>query len=299
MKVIPPVAITDAMLVSSSVPEIEGPAWAAGTAYAKDARVINAHRVYRSLQANNTGHTPGATGNEAWWEDLGPTNRWAMLGNEPAYVTTTAEQLVLKIKPGMVRALGLPEVSAADARVTMTVAGELVFDSQEISLRDERHVIDAYTYFFSDFRQRTSLLLDALPPYGAGEITITLRNPGGTVVAGPLLVGPMDTYGLDEFGVDISMVDYSVVKFDPDFGRATLSPRGWAVAVDAMLQLENTEVDRTFTGLRARRAKPSLYVIGDGMFDCLFVYGTATFRINIPGAVKSRCSISLKAMTRQ
>lgn len=299
MKVIPPVVITDAMLISSSVPENDGAAWAAGTSYAKDVRVISAHRVYRSLQASNTGHVPGATGNEAWWEHIGPTNRWAMLGNEPVYVTTTPELLVLKIKPGQVRALSLPEIAAASARVTMTVAGDLVFDSQEISLRDERHVVDGYTYFFSDFRQRTSLLLDNLPPYGAGEITITLRNPGGNVVAGPLLVGPLDTYGLDEFGVEISVIDYSKVEFDKDFGRATLAQRGWAVSVDALLQLNNSEVDRTLKGLVARRAKPSLYVIGDGMFDALFVYGTASFRINIPGAVKSRCSISLKAMTRQ
>lgn len=297
MKVIPPVALTDAMLVFSSIPENEGAVWAAGVSYAKDVRVVNAHRVYRSLQVGNTGHTPGATGNDAWWEDLGPTNRWAMLGDDPSYMTTAAESVTVSLAPGIVRAVCMPNVDANTARVTLAVAGELVFDSGEISLRDERHVVDAYTYFFSDLRLRSAVFLQDIPPYGSGVLSITLSRPGGTVSAAPVVLGPLATYGEDAFGVEIGVKDYSVVKFN-DFGRATLSRRGMAKTVDVMLELPNDEVDRTFRAISALRATPALFVIGDGLFDCLTVYGIASFRINIPNAVKSRCSLTIQGLTQ-
>jgi len=41
--------------------------YAAGTTYAAGAYVSYNHKVYRSLQAGNVGHTPGAVGSSTWW----------------------------------------------------------------------------------------------------------------------------------------------------------------------------------------------------------------------------------------
>ena len=72
MKVIPPVDITDALLVGSTVPELDATAtgdglgatiWAPGTTYAAGARVVRlqTHRVYESVDNGNLGNVPENT----------------------------------------------------------------------------------------------------------------------------------------------------------------------------------------------------------------------------------------------
>lgn len=72
-RIIKPVAITDAMLVSSSVPEALVTEYAGGTAYAlgdiRGVTVGTAQTVYQSLQAANTGHAPASS--PTWWKALG------------------------------------------------------------------------------------------------------------------------------------------------------------------------------------------------------------------------------------
>lgn len=72
-RLIPPIPITDAVLTSSSVPEVTVPEYASGTTYtAGDVRgVTNGTKqlVYQSLQAGNIGHAPGSS--PAWWKSLG------------------------------------------------------------------------------------------------------------------------------------------------------------------------------------------------------------------------------------
>ena len=69
--------------------------WNAGTTYAvnAEARSDTTHRIYRSLQASNTNHDPEAdvdpeSGLGTWWQDVGPTNAWAMF--DPVNLTQTS-----------------------------------------------------------------------------------------------------------------------------------------------------------------------------------------------------------------
>lgn len=72
-RLIRPVAITDAMLISSTVPETMATAYAPGTTYAAGDRVGvttgTTQLVYQSLQAGNLGRTPASS--PAWWKLLG------------------------------------------------------------------------------------------------------------------------------------------------------------------------------------------------------------------------------------
>ena len=72
-RMIRPIAITDAKLVSSSVPEAPVAAYVAGTTYAlgDQAGVTTgtAQIVYESLQAGNVGNTPASSPD--WWQELG------------------------------------------------------------------------------------------------------------------------------------------------------------------------------------------------------------------------------------
>lgn len=76
MNVIPPLAITDARLTSSTAVEIAPAAYAADTTYGKDGTVSVAGSaglvdVYKSLQADNTGHAPASS--PMWWKYIGST----------------------------------------------------------------------------------------------------------------------------------------------------------------------------------------------------------------------------------
>jgi hypothetical protein len=76
VKIASPIAITDATLVSSNVPEGAAAAYNAGATYAAgDVVSYSADGSlllpqWYSLQSSNTGHTPGEIGSEAWWGSL-------------------------------------------------------------------------------------------------------------------------------------------------------------------------------------------------------------------------------------
>lgn len=70
MNVIPPIALTDAMLYSSTAIETAPAAYAGGTTYALNDTVsvagsLGLLTVYKSLQAANTGHAPASSPD--WW----------------------------------------------------------------------------------------------------------------------------------------------------------------------------------------------------------------------------------------
>lgn len=76
MKIVPPITITDAMLVSANVSEGPAADYNAGTTYAAGDVVsgvtANSLKIqYASLQGGNLNHTPGASGSEAWWRAIG------------------------------------------------------------------------------------------------------------------------------------------------------------------------------------------------------------------------------------
>lgn len=76
MRVIPPLAITDAMLTSSSAVETAPAAYAGGTTYALNdtasvAGSAGLITVYKSLAGSNTGHDPASS--PLWWVSIGTT----------------------------------------------------------------------------------------------------------------------------------------------------------------------------------------------------------------------------------
>jgi hypothetical protein len=76
MNVIPQLAITDAMLTSSTAVETAPAAYTGGTTYALNdtasvAGSAGLITVYKSLQASNTGHTPASS--PTWWASIGET----------------------------------------------------------------------------------------------------------------------------------------------------------------------------------------------------------------------------------
>lgn len=120
LRITVPVAITDAMVTATDVPEADYAAWAGGTTYALGDRVINGHKIWESAQAGNTGHDPETSGS-AWWLKVSATNRWRLFDLEQVTSTSKASGMYYELEPGSpinsVHMLGLYDVDSVQLRV--------------------------------------------------------------------------------------------------------------------------------------------------------------------------------------
>lgn len=164
MKVIKPVVIRAAQLISSSVAETEYAAYAPATDYAVFERRIYNHKIWESVQTPNVGHTPGT--DALYWAEIGPTNRWAMLDTEISTATSAPLSLVATIAPGLVNSLALLEIDGAQLNVTVRdgPGGPVVYDYDK-SL-DGSVVYDWLQYFYEPFIAMHEVVLSDLPLYG-------------------------------------------------------------------------------------------------------------------------------------
>ncbi|MDX9843920.1 MAG: hypothetical protein RBT42_09205 [Aquabacterium sp.] len=295
MKIIKPTVITDAKLVSSSIPENDHPVWSAATAYAKGDRVIlvSTHSIYQRLVAGTTAASPDVDPEN--WQRVGPTNRWAMFDRAVGSLSSATDTMTVTLEPGIVRALALVDVAAAEAIVTMTDGAETVY-SRTVDMRDESNVIDWESYFFGDFLVRkTVMTLTDLPPYLNGQVTITL-NGTGPVSIGTVAVGSIFNLGVTVHGMSLGIIDYSVKSTD-SFGVTAVVERAWAKRMTAQVVLDTTRVDEVHRQLAATRATPAVWIGGDRI-DQSVIYGFfKDWSIDVAYASKSYCSLTIEGLT--
>ena len=296
MKVLTPTPITDALFTSSTAPETDHAAYAAGTTYALGAKVIRAgtHRRYESLQAGNTGNTPESS--PTWWLDIGPTNRWAMFDSVVGTATTLASPLTVVLAPGYSSALALLELVGTSVTVSMTsaTAGGSVY-SRTISL-DASEVSDYYEYFFDPFVQRTSIVLTDLPPYADGVLTVSIT--GSTVACGLLKVGLLTDLGLTLAGVTAGINDYSVKETDA-FGNTILTERAWSRRLTARVMVDKADFNRVDRKLSDLRATPVVWIASeDEQLAPLVAFGfSRSFNTEITYPWHFMCSLEIEGMT--
>ncbi|MCU6454356.1 hypothetical protein LPN01_09715 [Sphingomonas sp. A2-49] len=297
-----PIAVTDAVLSTSSVAEADAPEWSVATTYAAGTRVIKAatHRIYESLAGANVGNDPAGTSGK--WFDVGPTGRWAMFDQALGSVTTSASAIVLTLKPGpAVTGLAVLDTNAATVRV------------QAGSYDRTQAVVDG---------AGSALFLDLAAPAGA-NVTVTLTPAAatatprpwddgarwsdyaswrdtlgagdGTVSVGTLLIGRLTGLGVTEASPTASITDYSRKVVD-DFGEVSIVPRAWAKKMAAKALIRTDAVDQVAGRIAAARALPSLW-LGDAGLDSLTVYGFfRDFSIEI-GTSVSKLSLSIEGLS--
>lgn len=293
MKLIRPTPITDAELVSSTIPETDYGVWESTTTYTLGARTIKSHRQWESAQAGNLNHDPDSAG-LSWWIDLGPTNRMAMFDDKVGTQTVADLSLTVVLAPGRIDALALLQVAAALATVTMTIGAEVVYE-REVSLIDDSGITDWYAYFFEPIRPKDYVVLTDLPVYGEAITTITLSKPAGEVSCGMAIVGQKSDLGGTLTNPSAGINDYSKKSTD-DFGNTTLVPRSFSKRMGVKLILDNTEIDRVHAVLASLRAAPVIW-IGDEEYSSLLVYGFyRDFELDIAYANFSYCSLNIEGM---
>lgn len=278
MRVIVPVALTDAMLSSSSVAETDHTAWSNATAYTVGTRVryvaTDVHLVYECIQAH-TNKDPTSAANAAYWSEVGPTNRWAMFDQASGTTTTDTTEIDVVLEPGRVDALALFDVDAHTVRVRLTTVAEGTFYDQSWTMTGAGDVVtDWYEYFYAEISTKATLVVTELPPIGDAEVRVTLTRTGGSVACGNLVVGASTVIGEAQVGARPGIIDYSRKETD-DFGRTTLVQRSYAKRMSLSVRVERARIDGLLRKLAALRATLAVWCAGSASnsYEALQVFG--------------------------
>lgn len=295
MRYIVPTIITDAMLLSSSVPETDHAAWNAATAYALGARVIRTatHSIYERLAAGTTATAPEA--DPINWARVAPTNRWAMLDGAVGTITTGTDSISVTLQPGVVRGLALLDLNVEAVSVTMTAGGETVYSATINPIGTQEDADNWFDYFFEAIVRRRVVILTDLPPYSDGVITITATG-AGAISIGSCVLGAMYELGTTLSGASVGIVDYSRKDVD-EFGVISVAERAYSKRMSIPIVMPTSIVDVAASRLARFRARPIVW-IGSGQLESLIVYGfLRDWSVDIPGLTLSTCSLEIEGLT--
>lgn len=295
MKVIAPVVITAAQLVSSSVPEDEYLAYAAGTGYAVGARVIYANKIYESVQTPNVGHQPDTS--PLYWAAISATNRFMMFDTEVSTQTVATGPLTVKLAPGVVaNSLSVLELDGSSISVSITdgPTGAVIYTYQRDL--DATSLADWYEYFTLPFKSTRQITLTNLPSTGAANVTIQIL--GSTVKCGYVILGNVSDLGLTQYNPTIGIIDYSR-KETSATGVSTFVKRKFSRRMSARFELATPELNRVQRTLADLRATPCVWVGTEAPgFETLTVFGFyKDFTIDVAYATSSFCSLEIEGLT--
>lgn len=296
MKVIVPIAMTDAQLVSSNVTEDDHAEWAAGTTYASGARVIviaAVHRIYESVQGANTGNDP-VTDDGTWWVEISATNRWKVFDAKIADQTHRSGGVEYVIEPAtLARAVALFSVEGSEIRVQVRdLSAALIYDETR-PMVDDSDIIDWLTFFTTEPAFQTEAVFDDVPAYAGHEVTIT-----GPVKVGEIVLGDAVRLGSTLVGSSVGLQDFSLKERD-EFGNAIITERAFADEVDFVFSLPVRDVRRIKRVLTALRARPAVYFAGADLID----FGATTygfyrdFEIPLESAGVARARLEIEGLT--
>lgn len=294
MKIITPVAITDAMLVSSSISENDYPVWSGATAYAVgDRRMLTStHSVYQRTVAGTTAASPDL--DSVNWVRVSPTNRWKMFDRATGTLSEAASTISVTIAPGLVRGLALLDVTGNSVTVTMTNGVETVY-SKTVNLNAGYGISSWDTYFFNDIVRKRTVVLTDIPPYSAGQIAITVTG-SGTVAIGTVAVGSLLYIGDTKYGMSLGIIDYSVKTTDP-YGTTTVTERAFAKRMTVPVVIKSVDVDEVARRLSLIRATPVIW-IGAANYEQSVIYGFfKDWSIDIAYSSISNCSLTIEGLS--
>jgi hypothetical protein len=232
-----PVTFDDSRITSITeggvaMPEDDNPAWAAGVTYAEGDRVhvVSTHKVYESLKSGNTGKDPtkpasqfNISGTPTWWAEVGPSNKRAMFDGTISTQTAGASPLVITLRPGPHNGISLFGLDADTISIVDKTApgGEVIYTTGGDVPLEGSMPADYYEYFFDQFKPQTQFVATGIQPYGASELTITLKKGTGDAKVGMIAVGDVKPIGIPERNSRVAPKSYAYFK-ENGYGEITI-----------------------------------------------------------------------------
>jgi hypothetical protein len=298
MKLIKPHAITDSMLVSTTVPESDYPAWVSGTTYAVGARAIrpSLHKIYERLGAGAGTVAPELDTTN--WMVIGPTSRWAPFDDVVGTLATGASPLNYTLRTGFTDSLALFELSGRYVDVVMKDAtGGTVVYSNRIDL-EATDIETIFDWFFAVLDLRTDIVITDLPgQYASAELSITITATTGSVSVGVIKPGLITDLGETQYGASIGIDDYSRKERDV-FGNTVITERAYSKKGSFTLMTALGSFSRIYRTLAALRATPCVYIATEEAgYEPLLIYGFYSgFNIEITYPNYHLCSLEIEGL---
>lgn len=301
MQIIKPVTVTNSILTSSNVTEDDYAEWSSGTTYADGDNVIvigTTHKVYESLVNSNLGNDP-TTDDGTNWLEISATNRWKAFDQKISDPVTNLNsiQYVLSDPDSNITSVALFGLKGVTANVTVEDGATEVYN-QDISLTDNRNIVDWYTYFFEEQTQKEQAQWLDIPPYLGSTVTITVsESTGETAELGQLVLGFLSDLGATTYGTSISIEDFSRKDTD-DFGNFVVVERAFAQLADFDIQFETQNARKIQRTLAGFRATPIVYIGSEDTSYGTTIYGFyRRFDLTLEGPSLSFGAIEVEGLT--
>lgn len=295
MKVIKPITIADAALISTTAVETYA-AYNAATTYALGDRVIldSTHRIYECIQAPSTGKQPDT--NPLWWSDIGPANKWALFDGTISTQTSAPSPLTVVLDTGYINSLALFGLEGQTLTVNVTdgANGPNVY-SKTINL-DGTLINDWYQHYFEPFVQLGEVVLTDIPTYKNARVTVSITG-SGTVKCGLLAAGTFYGLGDAEYGASAGIIDFSR-KDTSAAGVTTLTKRNFSKRMSARLLLPNKHLNKVQRLLADLRATPCAWIgVDDATYSPLVVFGFyRDFSLEVAYPTESYCTLEVEGL---
>jgi hypothetical protein len=235
MIVIPPIAITPAMLVAINA--VDAPAWAVGSTYALGDSVSRNYRNWVSLQAANLGKTPETE--PLWWRDDGPCNTMAMFDSAVATASSRTGGLSWTLDAGRFTALGL--MGLVGQSVTVSIAdGATVIYSKTRTLQKSDGTY--FSFCFDEFLQTRETAFYGLPSTPTARITVSITGPELTA-CGLCVLGKQFAVGDAQYGFSVPIEDRGRHYLDA-LGNPVNLERGYSKGVSGTISTTRANFNR-------------------------------------------------------
>ncbi|MGV7210505.1 hypothetical protein ACLB1G_21940 [Oxalobacteraceae bacterium A2-2] len=228
-----------------------------------------------------------------YWGKVSARNAWKMFDEFNNTATENPESITVVLAPGAICRGALLVVEGSSLEVSMTDPVDGLVHSQTQSLLVSNSGSSYYNWMFNRIVRRKVAIALGLPPYARGQITITIRNPGGIAKCSMCRIGPVLDVGLSQYGISRGIKDYSAVTIAPTGEDATVV-RGFARTMSLDILVPNGEVDTVIEMLEQYRQRSVVWV-GSSRFKHTAVVGVfESFQNVIQDNVFSKCSVSIR-----
>ena len=297
--VVPPVTVTDAMLISTDVTEADHAAWSGATTYAAGDRVIvttSVHRIYESLAAGNLGNNPVTA--TASWVEVGPTNRWALFDTSNSTATAApsgAMSYTLRPAGGInaVAALNVTGGLTFRVRLTHSTLGTIYDRTTDMTTLPPD--TGWWSWFFGTRTAPPLSVAIDLPGIPGCDLIVDFTGTTDLAV-GVLAFGEQRAIGLGaQQGVRVGIQDYSR-KETNDFGDTVLVQRAFAKRASFSVPIMADQVDATVEFLATLRAVPCVW-IGSSYASTVIFGFYKEFDVTISYSRVSDCALQIEGMT--
>jgi len=269
INIMAPVTITDAMLTATNIsPEDSTGLWSGAATYAKGERryLASTHRVYENLQDGNTNKDPSVLANQVnaqgegtWWQDVGPTNRWAMFDTMVSTQSQRTGSISFTLTPGAFNGFAFYGLDGDHIHVVAkTAPGGSVYFEYDEDLEDSAPA-DYYEYFFDPFKPQTQLIQVGLLPYASAELTVTVTKTTGEAKIGMFAIGLFSSAGAPLRGAVAEPQDFSYISTD-SFGVTTLKKRHNATGLVISGQLDVADASSTLDIIKRLLGVPCVVI---------------------------------------